>query len=67
MASTINATQAVKQVLKILKSVGTPERAAQSRAYFKADEDVQFYGLKTPEVRQIEREFFVTVKAKRQS
>ena len=62
MISTINVTQAAKQILKALKVAGTPERAAQSRVYFKADEDVQFYGLKTPEVRQIEREFFASVK-----
>ena len=62
MISTINVTQAAKQILKALKAAGTPERASQSRVYFKADEDVQFYGLKTPEVRQIEREFFASVK-----
>ena len=62
MISTINVTQAAKQILKALKAAGTPERASQSRVYFKADEDVQFYGLKTLEVRQIEREFFASVK-----
>ena len=62
MISTINVTQAAKQILKALKAAGTPERASQSRVYFKADEDVQFYGLKTPEARQIEREFFASVK-----
>lgn len=62
MISTINVTQAAKQILKALKASGTPERASQSRVYFKADEDVQFYGLKTPEARQIEREFFASVK-----
>ncbi len=62
MASTITPTQAVKQIIKTLKAAGTPERAAQSRFYFKPDEDVRFYGLKTPEVRQIEREFYASVK-----
>ncbi|MBS1786679.1 MAG: DNA alkylation repair protein [Acidobacteria bacterium] len=62
MASKITPTQAAKQVLKTLKAAGTPERAAQSRVYFKSDEDVQFYGLAAQEVRQVEREFFATVK-----
>lgn len=53
---------AARQILKTLKATGTPERAAQSRAYFKSGEYVRFYGLKTSEVRQIEREFFATVK-----
>ncbi|MDX2040534.1 MAG: DNA alkylation repair protein [Acidobacteriota bacterium] len=62
MASVITPLQAAKQILKTLKTAGTSERAAQSRVYFKADEDVRFYGLKTPEVRQIELEFFASVK-----
>lgn len=54
--------QAAQQILKTLKTAGTPERADQSRVYFKADEGVRFYGLSTPEARQVEREFFATVK-----
>ena len=53
---------ASKQIIETLKAAGSPARAEQSRVYFKADEDVQFYGLSTPEARQVEREFFATVK-----
>lgn len=63
MALKITPAQAVKQILKTLKAAGTPGRAAQSRVYFKPDEDVEFYGLATAETRQIEREFFATVKS----
>lgn len=62
MASAITAAQAAKQIIKTLKAAGTPERAEQSRVYFKSDEDVKFYGLAAQETRQIEREFFATVK-----
>ncbi|MGH9800179.1 MAG: DNA alkylation repair protein [Blastocatellia bacterium] len=62
MASAITAAPAAKQIIKTLKAAGTAERAAQSRVYFKSDEDVQFYGLTTPEVRLIEREFYASVK-----
>lgn len=53
---------ASKQIIETLKGAGSPARAAQSRVYFKADEDVQFYGLTAQETRQVEREFFATVK-----
>lgn len=62
MASTITPHQAAKQIINTLKAAGTLERAAQSRVYFKPDEDVRFYGLKADEVRQIEREFYASVK-----
>lgn len=63
MASVITPAQATKQIIKILKAAGHPDRAEQSRIYFKAQEDVQFYGLAVPEARQIERDFFATVKS----
>lgn len=62
MATVISPEQARKQIIKTLKAAGSPERAAQSRVYFKSDEDVQFYGLATQETRQVEREFFAMVK-----
>jgi len=62
MASAMTAAQAARQILKTLQTTGNPDRAAQSRAFFKDDEKVQFYGLSAPEVRQIEREFFAMVK-----
>jgi 3-methyladenine DNA glycosylase AlkD len=54
--------QAAKQIIKALKAVGHPDRAAQSRVYFKDYEDVRFYGLAVPEARAVEREFFASVK-----
>lgn len=62
MTLPITAAHAAKQIIKTLKAVGSPARAEQSRVYFKSDEDVQFYGLSAPEARQVEREFFATVK-----
>jgi len=54
--------QAAKQLIKTLKAAGNPDRAAQSRVFFKAYEDVRFYGLAVPETREVEREFFASVK-----
>src|SRR5205085_8548760 len=62
MAPAITITQAAKQIIKTLKATGHPDRAAQSRIYFKDYEDVRFYGLSTPETREVEREFFASVK-----
>lgn len=62
MASTITAAQAAKQIIKTLKAAGHPDRAAQSRIFFKDYEDVRFYGLAVPETREVEREFFAMVK-----
>jgi len=39
-----------------------PHIAAQQRAYFKKWEKLHFYGLKTPEQRHIEREFYQLVR-----
>ncbi len=58
----ITAAQAAKQILETLKATGQPDRAAQSRIYFKGHEDVRFYGLAVPEARAVEREFYATVK-----
>jgi 3-methyladenine DNA glycosylase AlkD len=63
MASAITAAQAAKQVIKTLKAAGHPDRAAQSRVYFKDYEDARFYGLAVPEARAVEREFFASVKS----
>lgn len=62
MPSAISAAQAAKQIIKTLKTVGHPDRAAQSRIFFKDYEDVRFYGLSVPEARAVEREFFTSVK-----
>lgn len=58
----MTAAQAARQILKTLQTTGNPDRAAQARMFFKDNEEVQFYGLSAPEVRQIEREFFAMVK-----
>lgn len=62
MASLITAAQAARQIIKTLKGAGHPDRATQSRVYFKDYEDVRFYGLAVPETREVEREFFAMVK-----
>jgi 3-methyladenine DNA glycosylase AlkD len=62
MFSTITAAQAARHIIKTLKAAGHPDRASQSRLYFKDYEDVQFYGLAVPETRDVEREFFISVK-----
>jgi 3-methyladenine DNA glycosylase AlkD len=53
MPSTITAAQAAREIIKTLRTAGQPDRAAQSRVYFKDYEDVQFYGVAAPEMRQI--------------
>lgn len=63
MTSTITAAQAAKQIIKALKAAGHPDRAAQSRIFFKDYEDVRFFGLSTPEARAVEREFFTAIKS----
>ncbi len=62
METKLTPAHAAKQICQALKAEGKPARAAQSRKFFKDDEDVQFYGLSVPEARQVEREFFAAVK-----
>lgn len=45
--------QLAAQILRELKAAGDPRVAAQSRVYFKSDEDVRFYGVNTPATRKI--------------
>ena len=44
------------------RKAADPHVAAQQRVYFKKWEELDFYGLKTPKLRQIERELYQSVR-----
>jgi 3-methyladenine DNA glycosylase AlkD len=51
-----------QQTLQRLRAAGNERAAAQSSVYFKAHEQVVFFGVATPELRRIERELYQQVK-----
>ena len=54
--------QLAEQAIQELKRAGDPRVAAGARNYFKAYEDVDFFGVKTPSVRQIERNLYQKIR-----
>jgi 3-methyladenine DNA glycosylase AlkD len=42
--------------LRELEALGTPQRAAGARAYFKAHEKLEFFGVAAPELRRLARQ-----------
>lgn len=53
----------VQQALQRLQAAADVRVARQARAYFKAHEALQFYGVSVPSLRQIERALYQEVKA----
>jgi len=51
-----------QQAIQQLQSVADPQVAAQAQAFFKTHEEVHFIGVRTPNVRQIERDLFQQIK-----
>jgi 3-methyladenine DNA glycosylase AlkD len=62
MRRSTSSRQLADQAVRELKAAADPRIAAGSRAYFKAYEDVEFFGLKTAPVRQIERKLFLQIR-----
>ncbi len=62
MNPTVTPEQLVGQAIARLEEAADPKAADQSRSYFKPDEQVHFYGVKMPQVRQIEKALFARVK-----
>jgi 3-methyladenine DNA glycosylase AlkD len=60
--SKISPRQLAQQTLQRLLAAGNGRIAKQSSVYFKAQERVAFFGVATPELRSIEREFYQQVK-----
>jgi 3-methyladenine DNA glycosylase AlkD len=58
----ISPLQLAQQTLQRLRAAGNGRVAAQSSVYFKAHEQVAFFGVGTPELRRIEREIYQQVK-----
>jgi 3-methyladenine DNA glycosylase AlkD len=58
----ISPQQLAQQTLQRLRAAGNGRVAAQSSVYFKAHEQVAFFGVATPELRRIERELYQQVK-----
>lgn len=53
----------MRTALAALRQAGDPERARGQRTYFKKDEDLAFFGVRTPDVRRLEREAWARVRA----
>lgn len=60
--SKISPRQLAQQTLQRLQAAGNGRIARQSSVYFKAHEQVAFFGVATPELRRLERELFQQVK-----
>lgn len=58
----LSVQQLAQAAIKQLQSVADPKVAAQAQAFFKAHEKVLLIGVRTPNVRQIERELFQQIK-----
>ncbi|MGE0105243.1 MAG: DNA alkylation repair protein [Blastocatellales bacterium] len=52
----------IRKFLLELKRAGNPADAAQARHYFKSNEDVRFFGVKAPRVKEIEKVFYQNVR-----
>src|SRR6185503_14395156 len=58
----ISPLQLAQQTLQRLCAAGNGRVAAQSSVYFKAHEQLVFFGVATPELRRIERELYLQVR-----
>ena len=58
---TTSPKQLAAQARHELKAAGDERVAAQSRVYFKSNEDVRFYGVNTPTTRKIARQLYQQV------
>lgn len=63
MSSSPSPVAHARHAAGLLRAAGDPAVAAQSRRFFKATEDVRFVGVRTPDVRRLEREAFQCVRA----
>lgn len=57
-----NVPSLVRKYILELERAGNPSDAEKARYYFKADEDVGFFGLKSPRVKEIEMSLFQEVR-----
>ncbi|MEW6363984.1 MAG: DNA alkylation repair protein [Acidobacteriota bacterium] len=62
MTTTTQPRELARRVTVLLRARGSPETAAQSRKFFKEEDVVSFHGLKTAQLREIERSFWEEVK-----
>jgi 3-methyladenine DNA glycosylase AlkD len=58
----ISPEQLAKRTIRELKAAADPHVAAGARAYFKAYDDVDFFGVKTPAIRRIERNLYEQIR-----
>ncbi len=61
MPSSPAAQRVAEQAIRLLKASADERYRAGASAYFKAYEDVRFYGVSAPRTKQIERVLFQTV------
>lgn len=62
MPKSIPPQRLAAQALRELKAAADPRVAAGAKAYFKAYEDLHFFGVKTPAVRQLARKLFLQIR-----
>lgn len=58
----ITAGQLAQQALQSLQAVADERAAVQARVYFKSHEEVHFFGVASPTLRQLERTLYQQVK-----
>src|SRR5262245_17461375 len=62
MTGPLSPKQLADRAIRELKSIADPRVAAGAGAYFKAYEDLAFFGVKTPAVQQTERRLFQEIR-----
>lgn len=62
-AASIPVKQLAQQALQSLQAAADERAAAQARVYFKGHEEVHFFGVSAPALRQLERALYQQVKS----
>lgn len=63
MSSSPSSALVAREALRDLRAAADPDRRDGQRAYFKAYEEVHFFGVATPQVKAIGRAIYAEVKA----
>ena len=59
---TVTPAALLKRAIADLKRLGTPQRASETKAYFKKSENVACYGVAVPDVRSLARDLYAEVR-----
>lgn len=62
MNSELTPTQFARRAISLLKDSGDSQSAESFKRFFKPNEEIRFYGIKTPRLRELERQVFQEIK-----